>query len=170
MVRRIVACIALASIASLAAAACGARGPLDDSPFGADSGIGTGELDAAPEAAPVVDAAPEAAPVDAGHDATIIDCVQCISNDCSMPIFQCIQSQPCQQAFACVAQMCLGGGGAGGLDPGCLLKCASGNATGALQVLQVFMCVTGTCGPDCATLLGGLAGLGGGGGGKRDGG
>jgi hypothetical protein len=168
-IRRLAAVLALGSIAAAAAPGCGSRGPLDTGPYGEDAGgAGNGAADAAPEAeaAPTADAAPDA-PKDAGHDATIVDCANCLFTDCSMPILACIQSPPCQQAFQCVLGTCFGSGGGGGLDPACLLKCASSSPTGALQVLQVFMCVTGTCGPDCASLLSGLGGLGGGGGGGR---
>jgi hypothetical protein len=58
---------------------------------------------------------------------------------------------------------CLSGGAP---NANCLLDCAAGDPGGALQVFQVFQCVTGTCGEDCSSLLGAvLGGLGGGGGG-----
>lgn len=158
---RALAAVALASVVISAAPGCGSRGPLDDGPvfLSADASIDAFD-DGAPADAPsdvIVDA-----PKEAGHDATPIDCVQCLFSQCQDQILQCIQSQPCQQAFQCVAQNCLSGGAP---DPGCILKCAGSNPTGGLQVFQVFQCVTGQCGPDCASVLGGLGGLGGGGGG-----
>jgi hypothetical protein len=150
---------------------CGSRGPLDD---GLVFVSADASLDATTDA-PVTDAASDGAPdapVDAGHDATPIDCIQCIFSQCQEEILNCVQSQPCQQAFQCVAQNCLAGGG--GPDPSCILKCASASTQGAAQVFLVFQCVTMTCGPDCASILGALGGLGGGGGGggggRRDGG
>jgi len=153
----------------LASNACGSRGPLLDDEF-ADAAADADTVDAAPEAATIVDASP----VDAGRDSgggSIIDCGACLITQCSPAIIQCVGSQPCVQAFQCVIQDCLGGS-SGGFNPLCLLKCASGDPQGALQVLQVFQCVTGQCGSDCTALLGGLGGLGGGlgggGGGKKD--
>lgn len=158
----------------LASNACGSRGPLlDDEFLDASTDATDTVVDAAPEASTTVDASPR----DAGRESSgsIIDCGACLIQQCSPAIIQCIGSQPCVQAFQCVIQDCLGAGGSGGgANPLCLLKCASGDPQGALQVLQVFQCVTGMCGSDCTSLLGGLGGLGGGlgggggGGGKKD--
>lgn len=154
--------LALVGCVALAAPACGSRGPLDDGV------IVVAAADAAPEAdlsdaGPAEDAAPEAAAVDAGREAGILDCGICLVQQCQQPIVSCIGSTDCRAAFQCVIQTCLSGGG--GLDPTCLLGCASKSSQGALQVLQIFTCVTQQCGPDCGALLGGLGGLGGGGGG-----
>jgi hypothetical protein len=95
----------------------------------------------------------------------------CLVGQCSPAILACIQSPGCISAFQCVVTDCLGGGGggggAGGVNPLCLFKCAQGDPAGALQVLQIFQCVTGKCGTDCSSVLGGLlgGGLPGGGGG-----
>jgi hypothetical protein len=166
---RLGACLVLGAALAALAPACGARGPLDDTiVYVTDSGeTPDAETDGQTRDAPV-DAAPDVV-VDAGHDATIIDCASCIFNSCSTEIAACITSPPCQQTVQCIATTC--GGGTGGLDPSCLFKCASGSAQGGLQVLQIFQCITGTCGADCTALLAGLGGLGGGGGGGgRDGG
>jgi hypothetical protein len=160
---RVLAGVALGSVVISAAPGCGSRGPLDDGLvfLSADASIDATD-DVVSSDAPS-DAIGDA-PKDAGHDATPIDCVQCLFSQCQDAILTCIQSQPCQQAFQCVAQDCLAGGG--GPDPGCILNCASSSPGGALQVFNVFQCVTMQCGPDCSSVLAGLGGLGGGGGGR----
>ncbi|MBX3206122.1 MAG: hypothetical protein KF764_13715 [Labilithrix sp.] len=142
--------------AMVALGGCGSRGPLDEAT--------NVTLDAAPEAEPApVDAAPDADPPvrDAGREAGPVACGICVLTTCGDTILSCIQSEGCRAVFQCVASTCLGGGG--GLDPLCLFQCAGQDPTGALGVLSVFQCITGQCGADCGSLLGGLGGLGGGG-------
>ncbi len=164
-----VACVSLAG-------ACGSRGPLDDDPV-VDASVA--DVQSADVAA--VDAEPPTTidaskPADAGRESgTILDCGICLVGECSPAILACIQSPGCINTFQCVVTDCLaggGGGGAGGVNPLCLFKCAQGDPQGALQVLQIFQCVTGECGSDCGAVLGGLlgGGLPGGGGGGGGGG
>lgn len=167
---------ASASVAALLAAApsCGSRGPLDDGPVAdtsadasADVTSGGASVDASAPPASDASASVDARAVDAGKDGgTIIDCAECLVDQCQNTILQCVQSAACRQTFQCVFTECLSGGAP---NANCLLDCAAGDPAGALQVLQVFQCVTGTCGEDCSTLLGAvLGGLGGGGGGAKD--
>ena len=135
---------------------CGSRGPLDE----ATNVV----LDAAPEAEPEpIDAGVEAeAPVrDASREAGPVACGICVLTTCGDKILACIQSDSCRAVFQCVSTTCLGGSG-GGLNPLCLFQCAGADPAGALAVLGVFQCITGECGADCGSLLGGLGGLGGG--------
>jgi hypothetical protein len=152
-------------------AACGARGPLDDT--GPLDGATTADVgtvddattaDAAPEtpdapAPPVKDAAPEAG--------SIIGCGTCLIGQCSQGILACAQDAACAKTFQCVVTTCLSSGTP---DPACLFKCASGDLSGALKLFTIFQCVTGKCGADCNSVLGGLLGGGGGGGGVGGGG
>lgn len=151
--------VALAVTTTALAAACGSRGPLDDEPVADASVADVQSADVSVEAEPPpVDASK---PLDAGRESgTIIDCGVCLIGQCSPAILACIQSPGCISAFQCVVTDCLGagGGGAGGVNPLCLFKCAQGDPAGALQVLQIFQCVTGECGADCSSVLGGLLG------------
>lgn len=156
------ACIALASTG-----ACGSRGPLDGDPP-PDAGT--------PDTTPVlVDAAPDvgpdtSAPVDAGRESggSILECGTCLFGECSDGILACVQDAACRAIFQCVITDCFAGGGSP--NPACMLKCANGDLTAGLKILQIFTCVTGTCGDDCGSLLGGLLGGLGGGGGSSSGG
>jgi hypothetical protein len=141
--------------ASLLAAACGSRGPLDS-----DGVIGA--TDASVEAAPtstttVPDAGPDAR---TGPDLPpIVDCGICLIGECGQPILSCVGNAPCQRAFQCVITEC-----GGSFSGSCVLQCAAKEQQGALQLLGILQCVTGKCGADCTDLLGGLGGLGGSGG------
>jgi hypothetical protein len=168
---RIAWATALAITCSVFAPACGSRGPLDDEgiPDAAAADVAAADV-SVPD--PV-----DATPADAGREAapTPIDCGICLLGQCSQDIIACIASPGCREAFQCVITDCAGlggggGGGGGGFDPVCLFKCASSDPAGALQVLQIFQCVTGQCGEDCGALLGGLLGGGLGGGGFPGGG
>lgn len=147
------------SIAAVSMGACGSRGPLDGDP----------PPDAATDTAAVIDATPDvgpdtAVPVDAGRESggSILECGTCLFGECSDGILACVQDAACRAIFQCVITDCFAGGG-GSPSPACLLKCANGDLTAGLKILQIFTCVTGTCGPDCGSLLGGLlGGLGGG--------
>jgi hypothetical protein len=143
--------------------ACGSRGPLDeDGPLDAGSAadVVTVEPD---DAAPP----PDAASVDAAPEGgSIVGCGTCLVKACSQDIVQCVQEPGCRATFQCVITDCLKSGAP---DAACMFTCASGDAKGALQIVQILQCVTGTCGTDCnpvlAGALGALGGLGGGGGG-----
>ena len=144
-------------------AACGARGPLDDdavldaSTTGAD--VGTDDVSIIPDAAPP----PVDAPADsASEGGSIVECGACLIQSCGADILKCVQATGCRTTLQCVATKCLGGGTP---SPACLFNCAAGDPTGALQIFQIFQCVTGKCGPDCTSVLGGILGGGGGGGG-----
>lgn len=166
LVRLIAGALGVGAILA-AAPSCGSRGPLDDeaSSAGADASAdvnGGGASVDGSSTTPVTDASkPDASPADAGKEGgTIIDCAQCLVQECQSSIVACVQSASCRQTFQCVITDCLSGGSP---NPACLLQCASGDPKGALQVFQVFQCVTGTCGPDCSTLLGTILGALGGG-------
>jgi hypothetical protein len=150
---------AVAFVALFAFAAnpgCGARGPLDDTPYDAGSDVTVVTVvDAAPEAA-------EEAAVDASRPPTLATCGQCLFDQCGAPVLACAQSQGCRATVQCIATTCVSSGAP---DLPCILKCAA--SSGGLEpALGVFTCVTNTCGEDCTSVLGGL--LGGGGGGGRD--
>jgi hypothetical protein len=148
----------LAACALLAASsqACGARGPLDDTP-----------RDTGQDAAPVARAEPPG--IDAGPEAGVagpLACGRCLTRECGSSVVACVQAAACRTTVQCVVTTCLAGGSP---DLSCVIGCASGSSDGAIAALSVFDCATRTCGGDCATVLGaalgGLGGLGGGGGG-----
>lgn len=151
------------SVALVVGAACGSRGPLDDTPIGAlDAGADTlaADMDGAAE---IPDATADV------RQAGIVQCGACLVNQCSDDVLGCVQSAGCRATLQCVLQQCLAG--AGGLDLSCMTKCGSSDPAGALKVLQIVQCVIKDCGPECTSLLGALlggAGGGGGGGGRRD--
>jgi hypothetical protein len=151
----------------VALAGCGSRGPLDIEIIEATSRDGGVDVAVAPVDAGSDDAAQDAE-VDAGREASVLNCGQCLMQQCGPDIFDCLQSPPCQATFQCVVQKCLVGGG-GTPNPSCISDCGEGSK-GIGGVLAILTCVTGKCGPDCTSLLGGLVGGGGGGGGRRDGG
>ena len=154
--------------ASLCIAACGARGPLDDTPLDAGTTADVTTVELADAAPPAIDAAPADAAPEGG---SIIACGTCLIGECSKGILGCVQDTACRTTFQCVVTNCLSGGAP---DAACLFKCASGDAKGAFKIFTIFQCVTSTCGGDCGSLLsgvlGGLGGGGGGGGGKGPGG
>lgn len=141
---------ALFAVASASmSTACGARGPLDADPLPVDSGS---VVDAA--AADVEAAQP--APADAGQsEPSLLACGDCLASQCSSSILACIQEPACRDSFLCVAQDCLA---SGSFDLGCMTKCASGDTSGLLQMLDIYQCVTSTCDPDCGTFLEGALG------------
>jgi len=144
--RSIVAPVVLAVLL----AACGSRGPLDDTPVG-DAGHDTStSLDASSDAA-----SDAVVPVDVGVDAppSPIDCLKCVQASCGTKIIACVQDPACQAVLQCAAQKCLSGGA---LDPKCLTQCANGDLGGLAQAFSAFQCVTSKCGDSCLPLLGGL--------------
>ncbi len=155
-----VVCIALGL--SSVVAACGSRGPLDIQVVEAVSSTDSGSnadvaLDGTNEGA--ADARDDAR--EAGRDATVVDCVVCLGQQCGPSVVQCLQSQACQTTFQCAVQKCFT---TGNPNPSCLAQCAN-DPQGAAQALRVIQCVTNKCGKDCTSLIGVL---GGGGGGGRD--
>lgn len=164
---RMLTCLFLAgAFATVALVGCGSRGPLDD-----DATSVT--LDAAVDSEPIVDAATEDGLSDAGRrrDAGPVACGMCVISTCGDMILSCLQSAACRSVFQCVATNCLGGGGGGGggggLSPLCMFECAGDDPSGALGVRSIFRCITGPCGADCGSVLGGLGGGGGGRGGAK---
>jgi predicted small lipoprotein YifL len=151
---------ALALFATVLAAGCGSRGPLDLEGSAAEDSGADAEV---PDAEPVVDATP---PKDTGPETGtgLVDCGLCIANKCGGAILACLTKPDCQKILTCVTQTCLAGGG-GGLNPICLLTCAQSAPAGAGDAITVVTCLTQTCGPTCLDVLRGLGGLGGGGGG-----
>lgn len=145
-------------IGSLVVAACGSRGPLDDSPsdFGQDASLG---LDGASpnDASANKDATPT--PVDAGLPDTSpspLACAQCVGQSCGMQVSTCLQDTACRNLLTCAAQKCAGMGG--NFDPKCVAQCAN-NDFGAIQkAFAVIQCISGKCGNQCLALLGGLGG------------
>ncbi len=145
------AALAVLGAGWIGAIGCGGRGPLEES---APSSATDAGVDA------VV-----AAPADAGREAGVLACGSCVVTTCGQPILACVQSAPCRDVLRCITSTCAGGagtvgrdGGARGVDTGCILGCATNDISGGLAVLGVFQCLTGTCGGDCSTVLGGLAG------------
>ena len=153
--------LVLAGTAAGLFAACGSRSTLDgDGSNAADAG----DLDVA-VTADAQDAAAADAGIDVNRDTgvdarpgTPIDCAICVAQSCGAPILACVTNPSCAATFQCVATTCLAGGK---LDPACLIKCASGDPAGALQIFQIFQCLTTKCGPDCQSVLGLLGGGGG---------
>ncbi|MDB4993728.1 MAG: hypothetical protein JWM74_1160 [Myxococcaceae bacterium] len=149
----------LALFASVVAAGCGSRGPLDLEGAGQEDSGADADV---PDVEPIVDATPT--PKDTGPEAGtgLVDCGLCIANKCGGAILACITKPDCQKILTCVTQTCLAGGG---LNPICMLTCVQTAPAGAADAIQVVTCLTQTCGPTCIDVLSGLGGLGGGGGG-----
>jgi hypothetical protein len=156
--------LTLACVATVGA--CGSRGPLDDDgPIGGYGAADAGTVDAsADDAAPPPPDARADAPAEGG---SILGCGTCLAGQCSQGILKCVQTPACQQTLQCAVTTCLSGGAP---NVTCLLGCAAGNTTAALELVQILQCVTSTCGTDCTPLLGGLLGGAGGGGGGGAGG
>ncbi len=149
----------IALFATMLAAGCGSRGPLDgqgaaDEDSGADADM--------PDGAPLVDATPPSKDTGPEAGTGLVDCGLCIANKCGGAILACVTKPDCQTILTCVTQTCLAGGG---LNPICLLTCVQSAPAGAADAIQVVTCLTQTCGPTCIDVLSGLGGLGGGGGG-----
>lgn len=148
--RAFAAALGTAVVVAALLSGCGSRGPLDDSSVldaGLEAEVGT---EAAVEAAAVpIDASPEGG-------GGVVACGTCILSTCGQKLLGCIQSAACRRVLQCVATQCLGRDSAGGLNPRCLFDCAGTDAQGALEVVEIFQCVTGECGSDCSSLLGAL--------------
>ena len=143
--------------------ACGSRGPLDDDgPLVSTTTDAAGNTDApsAPDADDT-DAASDAMSgrdgrADAGSDGgSVIACGSCVITSCGSSILMCLEDTGCRTTLQCVTTTCLSSGSP---DLACVVGCAAGDLSGALQIFQVFQCVTGTCGSDCGSVLGGLLG------------
>lgn len=148
--------VALAGVA-LAGQGCGARGPLDDTPYDSGADVAIAVVDAAPDGADpaAVDAAPPG----------VVECGQCLLGECGGATLACVQSEGCRATVQCIATTCASSGSP---DLSCILRCAASN-DGVAPALGLFQCVTDTCGADCTAVIGSLLGGGGGGGtGPRD--
>jgi hypothetical protein len=147
---------------TVALGGCGARGPLDADDLAtnvtADAGTdpsNSASGDAGPDAPT---SSPGTEPPDAGHDASVLQCGACVATSCGSKILACVQSAGCRAAVQCVVTKCL----KGSVDPVCLFGCGGSDPSAALAALDIFQCVTGSCGGDCSSVLGRLGGLGGG--------
>lgn len=152
MSARAVVALAVVALGAATTAACGARGPLDDTPL--DAGTSLNEADATPEDAGGTDATTP--PKDAGQDSGKVDdsplaCGSCLLGECGPGIGECLQSQTCRDALQCIGSTCLGEGGQP--DPACAIACANGDMASITSILQVFKCVTSTCGGQCSSSL-----------------
>lgn len=147
-------------LSASASTGCGARGPLDADPLSVDAGS------VADATVADVEVPPPAQP-DAGQsEPSLLACGDCLTSQCSSSILACIEAPACRDSFLCVAQDCLA---SGSFDLGCMTKCASGDTSGLLQMLDIYQCVTSTCDADCGTFLqGALGGLAGNGKKQRD--
>ncbi len=162
---------------SAALAGCGARGPLDlevievtpeggvDASLPADTGVDStvDSSDASMDSEPDVIADVAEATADAPQP-NPIDCGMCVAQQCGMDFLTCFQDPTCRMVLQCVFMQCFGG--AGGVDPQCVLTCSNGNFMELAQILKIVACIGTSCGPVCMGLFGdGGIGLGGGGGG-----
>ncbi|MBI5531950.1 MAG: hypothetical protein HY898_04490 [Deltaproteobacteria bacterium] len=94
-------------------------------------------------------------------------CVGCLQTKCGDQINACYNDTTCWQGIQCSIPKCFlgGGGGAGGSGGGgqinvqCFMDCFDNKMTSIMEALNMFQCITGTCGDACG--LGGLAGNGG---------
>lgn len=78
-----------------------------------------------------------------------IDCIACIGQSCP-EVLTCIQDPVCSQGLFCTVSQCLGGGAP---DLMCVADCFGGDIGAALDALQVFSCVFGSCGDVCGGLF-----------------
>lgn len=135
-------------------AACGSRGPLDDSPapdaFDASLSADVTGSDARSSSDATPPIADAGGPDTAGNP---IACAQCIGQSCSMQVTACLQSVNCRNVLQCAAQKCLSGGT---FDPQCLIGCAGNDVKAIQDAFAVVQCITGKCGNQCLSLLGGL--------------
>ena len=169
--------------AGIVMAACGSRGPLDDDVevvylvadagqdvtaaadvgAGADTGGGTPDSSSSTDAQ--ADTGRRMPPpgmdggiIDIDTGIPVLNCGLCVVQQCGSQVLGCIESPTCQTTLQCVATMCLAGGTP---SPTCILQCG-GDAATLLQLVQIFTCITGSCGTSCLSLVGGLGGGGGG--------
>ena len=139
---------------SIVLAACGSRGPLDDSPadfasqdasLGADVSF-TGDAHADSSPTPIDSGLPDTSP-------SPIACAQCIGQSCSMQVQTCLQNTACRNLLQCAAQKCAMNGM---FDPQCVAQCANNDFQAIQQAFAVIQCINGKCGSQCLALLGGM--------------
>lgn len=128
--------------------ACGSRGPLDDSPLGTLSDASTNDV-----LAPMSDAAVDASP---SPIIEIQQCATCLQEKCGQTFGACLSDPKCQTTVQCLITQCAAGGS---LDTACALKCADGDLTNLLTVLQAAQCPSDRCRTECPTLVQTLGGL-----------
>ncbi|MFO0663253.1 MAG: hypothetical protein U0174_04840 [Polyangiaceae bacterium] len=148
--------------------ACGSRGPLDDFTtieVVKDSSTNTVDSEVFIDATPTVDASTKDVR-DAADERSqidkVIDCAQCLNNNCGDKFTSCFANAACRDTFQCAITQCLSGGQP---DLGCVLNCANGDLGQLAAILGVVQCPLTKCKTDCPDLLSLLGGLGGGGGG-----
>lgn len=170
MVTRALVALAVVSVGAATTAACGARGPLDDLAFDdpsadassadgslVDTGTSSGEAGTTPGDGDDDDAGGDDATSptkDAGRDGGKVDdspiaCGSCLISKCGQGLSACLQSQTCRDSLTCIATTCLSGGGMP--DPVCAFGCANGDFAAIASILQLFTCVTSTCGQTCSS-------------------
>ncbi len=95
------------------------------------------------------------------------ECLSCLQGQCGDQINACYNDATCWSGIQCAATSCFtsggggsGGSGSGGIDYACLMECFDNDMTAIMTALQMFQCITGTCGELC-----GMSGQGGSGGG-----
>jgi hypothetical protein len=94
------------------------------------------------------------------------ECVACLQGPCGDAINTCYNDPSCWGGIQCAVPQCFlgGSGGSGGSGSGgqinfqCLLECFDNNMLSLMSALNMFQCITQTCGSVC-----GLDWLGGGG-------
>ncbi len=163
LLRRSLAPVVVAASSLVSLVACGSRGPLDIEviEYNGDAGatVDGADLDGAGGDALNGDAKSDAVG-DAGPDGNpLINCGQCVAQNCGQQVIACVTDPSCRTTLQCVIQMCLGG--TGGVNVQCALMCGGGDIGKLGPILGVFTCITGKCGADCASALGGLGGGGG---------
>lgn len=121
---------------------------------GGNAGTGSGGKDLFDAGIPIPDSGP------------VGECTGCLADKCAKSINACYNNPNCLQGIQCAVQKCfagglpVGGGGAtGGQDFGCLLACFNNDVQAAFGAIQMFQCITSTCGAQCG---GGILGDGGG--------
>jgi len=155
-------------LVSGALVACGARGPLEDVVIvqaGATADAGASAADASMPQQDIDTGAPTGPGQIFADAGGLLGCGACVTTQCGMQIQMCLQDPACTAALQCIATTCLGvlggdsgAGSSGGGGANCFLQCAS---SGLGNLVPILTCITGTCGADCGSLLGGLGQLGG---------
>jgi len=133
------------------ATSCGSRGPLDiDGRYydERDSGVADASVtDSSNDGSASVDAAAEA-----GRDAgPLVNCGQCVAQNCQSQFVACFTNTDCRNALQCAVQNCFGNGG---FDQSCLINKCAMDLKGFAQLLGVVTCVASKCGQDCIGVLG----------------
>ena len=93
------------------------------------------------------------------------ECASCLQGQCGDKINACYNDSVCWSGVQCAVTSCFtaggggsGGSGGGGVDMTCLIGCFGNNMTSMMTALQMFQCITGTCGDLCGLSGGGGSG------------